>query len=104
MGKFTFTLLFIWLTLVYTALLGKWGMPYLQGEHASILASIVNPFHLFASSLQGFIVTSITAAALLAFVTLRLPLWLQARVIPQVPEFTVGMLVDSARAGRWLYN
>ncbi|ELY6968140.1 DUF1493 family protein [Salmonella enterica] len=24
--------------------------------------------------------------------------------IPQVPEFTIGMLIASARAGRWLYD
>ncbi|EAU0133606.1 DUF1493 family protein [Salmonella enterica] len=24
--------------------------------------------------------------------------------IPQAPEFTIGMLIASARAGRWLYD
>ncbi|ECZ0087150.1 DUF1493 family protein [Salmonella enterica subsp. enterica] len=24
--------------------------------------------------------------------------------IPQVPEFTIGMLIASARSGRWLYD
>ncbi|EDI8109996.1 hypothetical protein GEN14_00045 [Salmonella enterica] len=24
--------------------------------------------------------------------------------IPQVPDFTIGMLIASARAGRWLYD
>ncbi|EBM0612028.1 acyl carrier protein [Salmonella enterica] len=24
--------------------------------------------------------------------------------IPQVPDFTIGMLIESARAGRWLYD
>lgn len=24
--------------------------------------------------------------------------------IPQVPEFTIGMLIESARSGRWLYD
>ncbi|EPT1859959.1 DUF1493 family protein, partial [Salmonella enterica] len=24
--------------------------------------------------------------------------------IPQVPVFTIGMLIASARAGRWLYD
>ncbi len=24
--------------------------------------------------------------------------------IPQVPDFTIGMLIESARAGRWLYE
>ncbi|MBJ5094537.1 DUF1493 family protein, partial [Salmonella enterica subsp. enterica serovar Enteritidis] len=23
---------------------------------------------------------------------------------PQVPDFTIGMLIASARAGRWLYD
>ncbi|EBZ7421187.1 DUF1493 family protein [Salmonella enterica subsp. enterica serovar Bonariensis] len=26
------------------------------------------------------------------------------RFIPQVPEFTIGMLIASARAGCWLYD
>ncbi|ELY7542112.1 DUF1493 family protein [Cronobacter turicensis] len=29
---------------------------------------------------------------------------LRKREIPQVPFFTIGMLIDSARAGRWLYD
>lgn len=24
--------------------------------------------------------------------------------VPEVPDFTVGMLIESARAGRWLYD
>lgn len=24
--------------------------------------------------------------------------------LPQVPEFTIGMLIASARSGRWLYD
>ncbi|WP_241623962.1 DUF1493 family protein [Rosenbergiella epipactidis] len=24
--------------------------------------------------------------------------------IPQVPDFTIGMLIESAKAGRWLYD
>ncbi|APY76942.1 DUF1493 family protein [Salmonella enterica subsp. enterica serovar Manchester] len=24
--------------------------------------------------------------------------------IPQVPDFTIGMLIESAGAGRWLYD
>lgn len=26
------------------------------------------------------------------------------RAVPQVPDLTVGMLIESARAGRWLYD
>ncbi|MCG8707771.1 DUF1493 family protein [Brenneria sp. 4F2] len=26
------------------------------------------------------------------------------RDIPQVPDFTIGMLIESAKAGRWLYD
>ncbi|MGQ3902482.1 DUF1493 family protein [Mixta calida] len=26
------------------------------------------------------------------------------REIPQVPDFTIGMLIESAKAGRWLYD
>ncbi|ELQ6220409.1 DUF1493 family protein [Cronobacter turicensis] len=29
---------------------------------------------------------------------------LRKREIPQVPFFTIGMLIDSARARRWLYD
>ncbi|ELY4157175.1 DUF1493 family protein [Cronobacter turicensis] len=29
---------------------------------------------------------------------------LRKREIPQVPFFTIGMLIESARAGRWLYD
>ncbi|EOF5382894.1 DUF1493 family protein [Salmonella enterica] len=30
--------------------------------------------------------------------------WFRKNDIPQVPEFTIGMLIASARAGRWLYD